>query len=244
MYRRIISIALCLVLLLSIALPVYAEEAEEKPEIAVVELSISTAEEFIAFAENCRLDSYSRNLAVTLEKDIDLSGVAFESVPIFSGSFDGKNNTISGFSIAADGSVQGLFRYLTATAVVRNLSVKGEIHPGGSRNQIGAIAGQSEGQIFNCSFTGQLSGGDYVGGIVGINTVTGIIENCKVTGEIHGDHFVGGIAGENSGVIRSCANHALINTTPHPDQYGSSQYCHGHRRHCGHQQRCHPGMPE
>jgi len=214
MYRRIISIALCLVLLLSIALPVYAEEAEEKPEIAVVELSISTAEEFIAFAENCRLDSYSQNLVVTLEKDIDLNGISFEPVPIFSGSFDGKNHTISGFSIAADGSVQGLFRYLTATAVVRNLSVKGDIHPGGSRNQIGAIAGQSEGQILNCIFTGQLSGGDYVGGIVGINTITGIIENCKVTGEIHGDHFVGGIAGENSGVIRNCLNSALINTTP------------------------------
>lgn len=214
MFKRFISIALCLILLLGIALTVYAEEAEEKPEIAVVELSISTAEEFIAFAENCRLDSYSQNLAVTLEKDIDLSGVSFESVPIFSGSFDGKGHTVSGLSITADGSVQGLFRYLTATAVVRNLSVKGDIHPGGSRNSIGAIAGQNEGQIFNCSFTGQLSGGDYVGGIVGINTVTGIIENCKVTGEIHGDHFVGGIAGENSGVIRSCTNNALINITP------------------------------
>ena len=214
MFKRIISSLLCCIILLGIALPVCAEETEEQPEIAVVELKISTAEEFIAFAENCRLDSYSRNLVVTLEKDIDLSGVPFESVPIFSGSFDGKGHSVSGLSITADGSVQGLFRYLTATAVVRNLSVKGDIHPGGSRNQIGAIAGQSEGQIFNCSFTGQLSGGDYVGGIVGINTVTGIIENCKVTGEIHGDHFVGGIAGENSGVIRSCTNNALINTTP------------------------------
>ena len=207
MHKRMISMALCLMLLMGIALPVFAEET-------TVQLSLSNAEEFLAFAENCRLDSYSQNLTVILENDIDLSGVAFEAVPIFSGSFDGNGHTVSGLSITADGSAQGLFRYLTVTAVVQNLSVKGDIHPGGSRNQIGAIAGQNEGQILNCSFTGQLSGGDYVGGIVGINAVTGVIENCQVNGEIHGDHFVGGIAGENSGVIRTCTNHALLNTTP------------------------------
>ena len=95
MFKRFISIALCLVLLLGIALPVCAEETEEQPEIAVVEFKITTAEDFVAFAENCRLDSYSQNLAVTLEKDIDLSGVSFESVPIFSGSFDGGGHTIT-----------------------------------------------------------------------------------------------------------------------------------------------------
>lgn len=207
MRKRILSLTLCLILLIGIALPVSAEET-------TAQLSISTAEEFLAFAENCRLDSYSQNLSVSLEKDIDLGDVPFESVPIFSGSFDGKGHTISGLSITADGSVQGLFRYLTATAVVQNLTVKGDIHPEGSRNKIGSIAGHNEGRILECSFTGDLSGGDYIGGIVGVNAVTGIIENCQVNGEVHGDHFVGGIAGENAGVIRGCSNNAKINTTP------------------------------
>lgn len=207
MRKRFLSIILSLFLLTGMALPVLAEET-------TVQLSISTADEFLAFAENCRLDSYSQNLSVCLEKDIDLGGSAFEPVPIFSGSFDGKGHTISGLSITGDGSTQGLFRYLTATAVVQNLNVKGDIHPGGSRNQIGAIAGQNEGHISKCSFDGSVSGGDYVGGIVGSNSVTGIIENCQVIGEVHGDHFVGGIAGENAGVIRVCTNSAKINTTP------------------------------
>lgn len=214
MYKRWTSVLLCLLLLLGITLPVYAEENPEQGAVPVEELRISTPEEFASFAENCRLDSYSRNLAVTLERDLDLSGTDFEPVPIFSGSFDGKGHTISGLSITADGSAQGLFRYLTADAVVRDLSVQGEIDPGCSGNEIGAVAGRNEGQILNCSFSGTVSGGDYVGGIAGTNAVTGIIDSCRTNGDIYGDHFVGGIAGENTGVIRGCANYAAINTTP------------------------------
>ena len=178
MYKRIISFLLCFIMLLGIALPVYADETGDPEEQTMVELKISTVEELLAFAENCRLDTYSQNLMVILEKDIDLGGVAFQSVPIFSGTFVGKGHTISGLDITAEGSTQGLFRYLTSTAVVQNLTIKGEIHPSGSRNKIGAVAGQSDGHILNCSFSGTVSGGDYIGGLVGVNTVTGIIENC------------------------------------------------------------------
>ena len=214
MFKRLIGFFLCAVILLSIAMPAYATESKESTEITVVTLQITSAEEFLEFAENCRLDVYSRNLWVSLEKDIDLSGYEFDGIPIFNGTFDGKKHKITGLNINCDGSMQGLFRYLTADAIVQNLSVSGEVHPGGSRNEIGAIAGRNEGQILGCSFSGSLSGSDYIGGIAGTNAVTGIIENCQVSGDIHGDHFVGGIAGENTGVIRNCTNHAAINTTP------------------------------
>ena len=214
MNKRIICTLLCFLLLTGLVLPVCAEEAEVPEENMMKEIRIGTTEEFLEFAENCRLDSYSQNLLVSLETDIDLTGLPFASIPIFSGTFEGNGHTVSGLSITSDGSTQGLFRYLTATAVVQDLSVSGEIHPGGSRNEIGGIAGQNEGQIRNCNFSGTVSGGDYVGGLVGINTVTGIIESCQVDGELHGDHFVGGIAGENRGVIRNCSNSAQVNTTP------------------------------
>ena len=214
MYKRWISILLCVVFLLGMAVPVGADETEPQEEILTRELKISTAEEFLAFAENCRLDSYSQNLAVTLENDIDLKGIPFCGIPIFSGAFDGKGHTISGLNITETGSVQGLFRYLTAGASVQDLNITGEIHPGGSRGKVGAIAGQNGGLISNCTFSGSVSGGDNVGGLVGINTITGIIDKCRVSGELYGDHFVGGIAGENAGVIRNCLNSARINTTP------------------------------
>ena len=113
---------LCVVLFLGMAVPVYAEESDEQEETFVQELKISSIEEFLAFAENCRLDSYSQNLAITLETDMDLQGINFSSIPIFCGSFDGKGHTISGLTITESGSVQGLFRYLTTTAIVQNLN--------------------------------------------------------------------------------------------------------------------------
>ena len=218
MNKKIISLLLCIFLLIGMAVPAYAEEPAETEEPAeeVVwrELTITTTEEFLEFAENCRLDTYSRNLAVTLKGDIDLTGRDFAGVPVFSGSFDGEGHQITGLNIKNDGSMQGLFRYLTDTATVQDLTVSGNVQPGGSKNEIGAIAGRNEGRIVNCNFDGALSGNDYVGGIVGTNAVTGIIENCRTEGEVHGNHFVGGIAGENCGVIRSCANSAAVNTTP------------------------------
>lgn len=214
MNKRIISILLGCFLLMGMALPAYATETDIPEEAPKAQLRISTPEEFVFFAENCRLDTYSQNLSVTLEENIDLTGLSFSPIPIFSGTFDGNGHTISGLSITANGSSQGLFRFLTATAVVQELSVSGNIQPGGSRSQIGGIAGHNAGYILDCSFLGQLSGGEAVGGIAGVNAVTGIIEGCQVSGEIHGDHFVGGISGDNSGVIRDCANSATVNTTP------------------------------
>ena len=214
MNKRLTSLILCFAMLVCMALPASADEPETEEEIVTVRLTIASEEEFLQFAEDCRLDSYSRNLAVSLEADLDLTGLEFAGVPIFSGAFLGNGHTIAGLSLTADGSTQGLFRYLTDTAVVRDLNVSGEIHPGGSRSKVGAIAGRNEGSILTCSFTGSLSGGDYTGGLVGVNAVTGIIANCTAAGDVHGDHFVGGIAGENHGVIRGCSNSAQINTTP------------------------------
>ena len=217
MHKRILSFLLAATMLL--ALPVQATEAENtEPQIEVqIELryrSVSNAEELLALAQDCRLDSYSIGLVVTLEQDIDLTGVEFVPIPSFSGTFRGNGHIISGLELAGDGSVQGLFRYLTETAVVEDLTVQGDVHPGGSRNSIGGIAGENRGIIRNCTFAGELSGSDYAGGIAGRNAVTGLIENCTVEGEVHGDHFVGGIAGENSGVIRECTNRSAVNTTP------------------------------
>lgn len=217
MRNRIIPLLLCAALLLSLALPAFAEEGEGQTV-----LTVSTPAEFLTFVESCRLDSYSQELSVTLEADIDLTGVEFESIPIFRGTFDGKGHSISGLSLTGDGSAQGLFRYLTETAVVQNLTLEGTIHPAGSRNEIGGIAGSNQGQILNCSFRGSLSGGDHVGGIAGSNGVTGLIESCRVEGDLHGNHFVGGIAGSNEGVIRDCENQALVNTTAQQNTVGLS----------------------
>lgn len=211
MGKRIFSAALCLCLLLGTVVPAFAVE-EEAPE--GVTLRISSVDQFLDFAEKCRLDSYSRNLTVRLEEDLDLGGVEFEGVPSFSGVFEGGGHTISGLKLKAEGSVKGLFRYLTGTAVVRDLQVRGILSPGGSRSEIGGIAGNNGGRIENCGFEGTVSGRDSIGGLVGVNTLTGVVENCRAGGSVYGVHFVGGIAGKNNGVLRGCTSSAAINSTP------------------------------
>lgn len=212
MRKRIWAALLCAALLLSAVLPVCAQEDGEREYKS--ELYITSVSGFLKFAEKCRLDTYSENLKVVLRRDLDLEGAEFEGIPIFSGTFDGNGHTIRGFQITQDGSAKGLFRYLTQSAQVLDLTVEAQIHPGGSREQVGGIAGSNGGTITGCTFRGELSGGSYVGGIAGTNTVTGTVEDCLSEGTIQGSHFVGGIVGENVGVIRQCRNLAQINTTP------------------------------
>ena len=179
---------------------------------------IASAEDLLTLAENCRLDSYSENLLVTLIKDIDLSGMDFPGIPSFSGSFDGRGHVICGLSVTAEGSVRGLFRYLTETALVEDLHVQGTLMPAGTAASVGGIVGINAGTVIHCSFTGTVSAADTVGGIAGVNTMTGILEACTVNGTVRGSHFAGGIAGQNAGVIRKCSNLAAVNTTHEQNQ--------------------------
>lgn len=214
--KRISALLLCLLLVLSLPVTALAEEAQDSEEGTT--LRIARRQQFLDFAENCRLDSYSRNLSVILLTDIDLTGVDFSGIPIFCGNFDGNGHTVSGLSITRDGSNMGLFRYVDASGVIQNLTVSGKVTPDGSRSAVGGIAGHNAGKIQNCFFDGTVSGSDDVGGIAGINAITGIIDGCHSKGVITGDHRVGGVVGNNLGVVRSCNNRSGVNTTAEENQ--------------------------
>jgi len=211
MHKKLFSLLLSLLLLLSAALPVCADEPEIPQTRTVAIVNFKNLERL---AENCRLDSYSENLVVSLKADLDLEGSDFEGIPIFSGRFEGNGHTIRGLNLTHEGSVQGFFRYLTESAVVNDLHLEGTVQPAGTGSEVGGFAGENRGLIRDCSFTGTVSGKEFVGGIAGCNLVSGTIENCHISGSVYGDHFVGGMAGKNAGVIRACENKALINETP------------------------------
>lgn len=192
------------VLLLGLTLSVWADEVPG-------ELTIQSTEEFLQFAENCRLDSFSRDLTVRLTADIDLTGHNFSGIPVFCGTFEGNGHTVSGVKLDFSGSYAGLFRYVTASARIVDLNLQGEFSPTGSGSYAGSIAGSNSGSIQNCTFSGSVSGIDHIGGIAGINTETGIIENCTANGSLYGNHFTGGIAGSNSGIIKNCINYSSVN---------------------------------
>ena len=77
---------LLLCLLLSLCPPSFAEET------AVIH--IRTAEDLLALAKDCSLDTWSTGRRVVLDNDLSLSGSAFDSIPTFNGSFDGQGHTI------------------------------------------------------------------------------------------------------------------------------------------------------
>ena len=57
-------------------------------------------------------------------------------------------------------------------------------------------------------------GGDgEIGGIAGINTITGLISNCKSYGVVYGKQYVGGITGRNYGTVLLSENRCSVNTT-------------------------------
>lgn len=187
---------------------VSAEIPEEWEEIL-----ISTPDDLVKLADDCKLDIWSVNKKIVLTQDISLIGKNFKGIPTFGGIFDGQGHTISDANIVNGISYTGLFCHIQKTGLIQNLNVSGSVSPTGDQTFVGGIAGSNAGLIIDCNFKGVVSGKDYVGGIVGMNELTGVINECNSEGYIHGIHFTGGIAGENMGDIVSCMNKADVNTT-------------------------------
>ncbi len=125
----------------------------------------------------------------------------------FQGTFDGDNHTISGLYINNvnndSGNYQGLFGYIGESGTAKNLTVDGTV----SCFMNGAgIAGQNDGRVENCHNKCNVNA-TFVncGGVVGEN-YSGTVTNCYNTGEITGGNRVGGIVGSSNGTVQDCYN--------------------------------------
>lgn len=184
--------------------------SQKEADYTVIE--ISTESELRKLAEDCSLDSWSRDKKVVLQQDIVLNGDGEVSIPTFAGIFDGDGHCISQLQLKGNGSAVGLFRYVQEGAKIRNLTVEGEIAPSGSQEAVGGIAGVNYGRIENCKFEGSVVGDNQVGGIAGVNEETGEIRRCESKASVVGNHSAGGITGSNYGVLNNCSNSGRINT--------------------------------
>lgn len=124
-----------------------------------------------------------------------------QSVPIgnsstkFSGTFDGKNHTISNFKTS--GQYSGLFGYVNG-ATIQNLTVNVTNNAGATSagGLVGAVNGTTT--IRNCTVNGTISGTHQVGGFVGfaqgVYQDTTLVLPCNLT-------------------IEGCTNNATVTTT-------------------------------
>jgi len=185
--------------------------AGKETKEALEYLDINSVEDLLALSEKCYVDSWSENKYISLKTNLNLTGVDFKPIPVFSGTFDGGGHTISGIDYVGAGYVTGFFRYIGSTGIVRNLTLQGSVDSENEKECVGGICGINYGEVRNCTFQGTVSGRDTVGGIAGINENTGTISGCTVKGRITGYYSTGGIAGMNHGAINDCTNCAGVN---------------------------------
>ena len=175
-------------------------------------LYINDALDLRDLAARCAYDAWSEGKTVRLQRDISLSGVDFAPIPSFGGTFEGNGHKISGLNIDDSVSPAGLFGVIAATGIVNDLTVEGVVAPGGSAKRVGGVAGENRGTLNNCAFTGTVDGAESVGGVAGVNAVTGTLRRCQANGGVFGKGMTGGIVGENHGTVSFCTNRAYVNT--------------------------------
>ena len=159
---------------------------------------------------------------IKLVNDVDLGGEDNPFSPIgtndgyyfFEGNFDGNGKTVYNLYINLPNDMYvGLFGRLGETAVVKNLIV-GSGYVNGSGN-VGAVVGQSAGQVYNCGNYAEVTGTSIVGGVVGAVSygATGELSNCFNVGNVSSHRgSVGGIAGTVSYIskITHCFNSGKV----------------------------------
>lgn len=202
---RHLAAALLAALMLLACLPVTQADAAGNT------IHISSEAELRDLAASCALDTWSRDKNVVLDSDLTLADPSFLPIPTFGGSFDGQGHIIHNVSITDSLSPAGLFGVVQAGGSVRSLHVVGTVTPSGDGRSVGGIAGENNGIIEKCSFTGTVSGQVYVGGIAGHTGASGSILACETRGAVIGDSMTGGITGYNEGLLADCTNSACVN---------------------------------
>jgi len=139
-----------------------------------------------------------------------MSGTSFDLM--FNGTFDGDGHIISGVY-----SYSGLFKDLYGT--IKNLGVVASYFKGDLG--VGALAESNLGQIINSYATGNVSGTNWVGGLVGFNGDNGTITNSYASGTTTGDYTCGLACNNEDGTISNSYYNKTINTQT--DNYGNGK---------------------
>lgn len=201
--RKFFAVALILVLLIVVSRSkvliqnVYAEDGW---------IEISDAAGLHAIRDNL-----SGNYRLTA--DIDLNNGSW--IPIgssanpFTGILDGNSKVIRNFVINDTVSLnQGLFSVIGSSGKVINLGIEGANITTG--NNAGILAGTNNGIISRCYAKGNITGENYVGGLVGQNLSPGSIDNSFSSAYISGKDYVGGLIGLNSGSVTNTYSSSQI----------------------------------
>ena len=132
------------------------------------------------------------------------NGAGWEPIGTFWATFEGNSHVISGLYIDRSRGAVGLFGRVQG-GEIRNLGLEGMAVKGGDSTTGGLIGSTSSrgshDSLISASYvTGFVSGGTWVGGLVGDNWAS--IKASYVAVSVSGDSQVGGLVGTNSRVFR------------------------------------------
>jgi PGF-CTERM protein len=126
----------------------------------------------------------------------------------FTGSFDGDGYTVSNLTVNRSGEDEvGLFGAVGTTGTVENVTLA-DANVSGS-DFVGGLVGTNRGTVRESSATGNISGSSRVGGLVGENR--GTVRESSATGTVSGSGFVGGLVGTNRGTVRESSAIGNVN---------------------------------
>ncbi len=164
----------------------------------------------------------------TLIADINLTGK--EWTPIgdydnrYTGTFDGGDHTITGLTVTTSDQYAGLFGYIGSGGTVKNVVLEGvQIESDNDMSDVGGVAGQSYGNIENCSVSGSVSvsgTNSIAGGVVGYQT-GGSITGCSSSATVNAGGVAGGVVGLADGGATLTACYATGNVTIESSGTGS-----------------------
>ena len=151
------------------------------------------------------------DIDITLTSDIDLSGIDWTPIGIdynhqYTGTFDGGGHTITGLTVTGSDQYAGLFGRIGSGGKVMNVKLEGvQIESNNDWSYAGGVAGNSDGNIENCSVSGSVSSRHTAGGVVG-QQFGGSITLCGSSATVKGTGEVGGVAGgtNNGAILTAC----------------------------------------
>ena len=150
------------------------------------------------------------DINITLDNDIDLSDINWTPIGDYynryTGTFDGGNYTITGLTVTGSNEYAGLFGRIGSGGTVKNVVLKDvQIESDNQYGCVGGVAGNSDGNIENCSVSGSVSSRHTAGGVVG-QQFGGSITLCGSSATVKGTGKVGGVAGktDNSATLTAC----------------------------------------
>lgn len=182
-------------------------------------IRISTGQELADWLKTLSAESLDE---ATLENDIDMSGVTFESAIAFAGDFNGNGHAIKNLT-----ATRPLFTINKGS--IENVVIDATCSFEPDTTVFGTIVSRNEGKISGCTNKANVTRSiknnrsdkrsNLIAGIVGMSTQTDTILNCKNYGNIYiidvdNNRFysqgVAGIVALTAGSVGECENHGDI----------------------------------